>query len=121
VLLALAVIGFFVLPDPWRVLVLVVAALIEVGEVFFWIKFLRRYRVRTGAEGLVGERAEVIAPCAPHGLVRLRGEIWNASCDASAEVGEAVQVASVDGLRLVVEPDRSRGPDTEKGPTEGAL
>jgi membrane-bound serine protease (ClpP class) len=121
VLLALAVIGFIVLPDPWRVLVLIAAALVEVGEVFFWIKFLRRYRVRTGAEGLVGERAEVIAPCVPHGLVRLRGEIWTATCDASAAVGEAVRVASVDGLTLVVEPDRSLGPDTEKGPTEGAL
>ena len=36
--------------------------MIEVGEVFFWIRFLRRYRVTTGAEGMIGERAEVIGP-----------------------------------------------------------
>jgi membrane-bound serine protease (ClpP class) len=104
-LLALAIAGLFVLPDPWRAVVLAVAALVEVGEVFFWIRFLRRYRVQTGAEGLVGERAEVIEPCAPRGRVRVRGEIWNARCERSAAPGEAVRIAAVDGLTLVVEPD----------------
>jgi membrane-bound serine protease (ClpP class) len=105
-LLALAIAGLFVLPDPWGVIVLAVAAVIEVGEVFFWIKFLQRYRVQTGAEGLLGERAEVIQELAPNGRVRLRGEIWSARSDTAAAVGEAVRVADVDGLTLVVEPDR---------------
>jgi membrane-bound serine protease (ClpP class) len=105
-LLALAIAGLFVLPDPWRVIVVAVAAVIELGEVFFWIKFLRRYRVQTGAEGLLGERAEVIEELSPNGHVRLRGEIWSARSDSSAAVGEAVRVAAVDGLTLVVEPDR---------------
>jgi membrane-bound serine protease (ClpP class) len=107
-LLALAIAGLFVLPDPWRVVVLAAAALVEVGEIYFWIKFLRRYRVQTGAEGLLGERAEVIEPCAPRGRVRVRGEIWNARCEnaaARAAPGESVRVAAVDGLTLVVEPD----------------
>ena len=60
VILALAIVGLFFLPDPWRVVSSLVAAFIEVGEVFLWIKFLRRYRVKTGAEGMVGERAEAI-------------------------------------------------------------
>jgi membrane protein implicated in regulation of membrane protease activity len=105
-LLALAIAGLFLLPDPWRVVVLAVAAVIEVGEVFFWIKFLRRYRVQTGAEGLVGERAEVIEACEPQGRVRVRGEIWNARCERSAGRGDAVRVSAVEGLTLVVEPDR---------------
>jgi membrane-bound serine protease (ClpP class) len=104
-LLALAIAGLFVLPDPWRVVVLAAAALVEVGEVYFWIRFLRRYRVQTGAEGLVGERAEVIEPCSPRGRVRVRGEIWNARCEGSVAAGDAVRVAAVDGLTLVVEPD----------------
>ena len=62
--------GLFFLPDPWRVVVLVCAALVEVGEVFFWIRFLRRYPVTTGAEGLVGDRGEVIVRCAPRGRDR---------------------------------------------------
>jgi membrane-bound serine protease (ClpP class) len=99
VILALAIAGLFVLPDPWRIVFLVCAALIEVGEVFAWIRFLRRYRVTTGVEGMIGERAEVIGP----GRVRVHGEIWSARCDRAE--GETVRVAGVDGLTLVVEPE----------------
>ena len=49
------------------VIALCAALVIEVGEVFLWIRFLRRYRVTTGVEGLIGERAEVIEPCDPAG------------------------------------------------------
>jgi membrane-bound serine protease (ClpP class) len=102
VLLVLAIVGLFVLPDPWGVIAVFAAAVIEVGEVLFWIRFLRRYPVRTGAEGLVGERGEVIVRCAPVGRVRLRGEIWNARSEGPLELGEEVRVEAVDGLTLVV-------------------
>jgi membrane protein implicated in regulation of membrane protease activity len=102
VLLALAIVGLFVLPAPWGVVAVFTAAVIEVGEVFFWIRFLRRYPVTTGAEGLVGERGEVIVRCAPLGRVRLRGESWNARSEEPLEVGEEVRVEAVDGLTLVV-------------------
>lgn len=105
-LLALAIAGLFFIPDPWRVIILVLAAVIEVAEVFFWIKFLRRYRVTTGVEGMVGEFAETLSPCRPEGRVRARGEIWNARCAAGAESGERVRIEAVSGLTLVVEPAR---------------
>jgi membrane-bound serine protease (ClpP class) len=98
-LLVLGIAGLFLLPDPWNVIVVCVAALIEVAEVFFWIKFLRRYRISTGAEGLVGERAEVIGP----GRVRVHGEIWSATGSAGLAPGQRVRVAAVDGLTLRVE------------------
>ena len=101
-LLALAIVGLFLLPDPWGVIALFAAAVIEVGEVFFWIRFLRRYPVTTGAEGLVGERGEVMVRCAPHGRVRLRGEIWNARSEEPLELGEEARVEAVDGLTLLV-------------------
>ena len=113
-LLALAIVGLFVLPDPWRVVALVVAAVVEVGEVFFWIRFLRRYRVTTGAEGLIGERAEVIARCAPDGRVRMRGEIWNARSEEPLEVGERVRVTGVEGLLLRIEA-AGNGTETSSG------
>ena len=100
-ILALAIGGLFVLPDPWRIVILFGAVLIEVGEVFLWIRFLRRYRVTTGAEGMVGERAEVIGP----GRVRVRGEIWRARGSEGQDEGQAVRVADVDGLTLLVEPE----------------
>lgn len=106
--LALAIVGLFVLPDPWRVVVLGAAMVIEVGEVYFWIRFLRRYRVTTGAEGLVGERVQVIESCAPRGRVRVRGEIWNARSRGGLEAGELARIACVDGLTLVIEPEPPR-------------
>ena len=104
----MAIAGLFVLPDPWRVVVLVCAALVEVGEVFFWIRFLRRYRVTTGADGLVGERAEVIEPCDPAGRARVRGEIWSARCERPLATGATARVRAVEGLTLVLEPGGER-------------
>ena len=104
VTLALAIVGLFVLPDPWRAVVLGVALVVEVGEVYLWIRFLRRYRVTTGAEGLIGEPAVVIEGCRPRGRARVRGEIWNARCAGGLEAGEAARIAAVDGLTLVLEP-----------------
>ncbi len=86
-------------------MILVVALFIEVAEVFLWIKFLRRYRVTTGAEGMLGERAEAIGSLDPTGTVRLRGEIWNARSSAPVPDGGEVRVAEVDGLTLVVDPE----------------
>jgi membrane protein implicated in regulation of membrane protease activity len=103
-LLTLAIAGLFLLPSPWGVVAICIAAVVEVGEVFLWRRFLnRRYRIQTGAEALVGERAEVIEPCDPEGRVRLRGEIWSARSADPLPVGSAVRVTGVDGLTLLVE------------------
>jgi membrane protein implicated in regulation of membrane protease activity len=95
--------ALFVLPPAWGLAIVVVAMVIEVAEVGFWIRFLRRYRVSTGVEGLVGSTAEVIEPCDPRGRVRLRGEIWHAICPDGAKIGDRVTVTGVDGLTLEVE------------------
>jgi membrane protein implicated in regulation of membrane protease activity len=105
-LLVLAIAGLFLLPDPWSFVAVGCAAAIEVGEVLFWRRFLRRYRVRTGAEALIGERAAVVASLSPEGTVRFRGELWRARSAVPAQPGEAVRIAAVDGLTLEVEPWR---------------
>jgi membrane protein implicated in regulation of membrane protease activity len=99
------VLAVLVLPPGWGIALVTVALVIEVAEVGFWMRFLRRYRVQTGVEGLIGSRAEVIETCDPAGRVRLRGEIWHARCGSRAEVGQRVSVTSVDGLVLEVEPE----------------
>lgn len=105
-LLAIAIaLMLFVLPPTWGLVAVCLAAVIEVAEIAFWIRFLRRYRIVTGAEGLSGERAEVIERCDPEGRVRLRGEIWKARCAAPVEVGASVRIRAVSGLTLEVEPD----------------
>src|SRR5918994_2410730 len=103
-LVAMIALALLVLP-PWLGLTAVVTGIVvEIAEVGFWIRFLRRYKVRTGSEGLVGAVAEVVETCDPEGRVRLRGEIWRARGPRStpATVGQLVEVTGVDGLTLEV-------------------
>ena len=103
-LVAMIALALLLLP-PWLGLVAVATGIaVEVVEVAFWIRFLRRYRIVTGAEGLVGAKAEVIEACDPRGRVRFRGEIWHAECDSGAAIGDRVTVTGVHGLTLRVEP-----------------
>jgi membrane protein implicated in regulation of membrane protease activity len=103
-LIAMIALALLVLP-PWLGLVAVATGIVvEIAEVGFWVRFLRRYRVSTGAEGLIGQVAEVVEACAPRGRVRMRGEIWHARCEAGAPVGAQVTIAGVHGLTLEVEP-----------------
>src|SRR4051794_6028015 len=103
-LLAAIALALFVLPPGWGIAAVSLGIVIELAEVGFWVRFLRRYRVRTGIEGLVGSEAEVIQACDPRGRVRFRGEIWHAHCDAGAAVGDRVRVGGVHGLTLEVDP-----------------
>src|SRR4051794_5498822 len=97
--------ALFLLPPGLGIAVVALGIVVEVAEIGFWTRFLRRYRVSTGAEGLIGAKAEVIEQCDPEGRVRLRGEIWRARCAVRAGVGERVAVTAVDGLTLEVEPE----------------
>jgi membrane-bound serine protease (ClpP class) len=104
-LVVLAIVGLFLLPSPWGVVALGAAVAVEVLELLFWRRFLRRYRLRVGPETLLGMRAEVVQPCSPVGLVRVRGELWNARASAPVDSGQTVTVSGMDGLTLRVEPD----------------
>lgn len=92
----------FVLPPLWGLVVVTAAALVEIGEFFFWIWLSRRRGVQAGAEALVGKTARVVAACRPEGWVRVEGELWRARCVAGADLGESVRVVSVEGLTLEV-------------------
>ena len=101
--LTLGIIGLLFLPSPWNVVAVCVAALIEVAEVFVWIRFLRRYRVTTGVEALVGRTVRVVERCDPHGRVAYGDEFWNAVADDShrpLEVGDEATISAVEGLTL---------------------
>ena len=95
----------FVLERPWDVVALAVAAIVEVGETLFWIRLSRRGRPRVGPEALVGARAEVVSACRPVGQVRIQGELWRARSAADVDRGEAVRIAGIEGLTLLVEPE----------------
>jgi membrane-bound serine protease (ClpP class) len=101
-LIAMIALAVFLLPPAWGLAAVSLGIVVEVAEVGFWVRFLRRYRVTTGAEGLIGARGEVIETCDPDGRVRMRGEIWRARCRSRVEVGEQVTVTGLDGLTLEV-------------------
>lgn len=96
--------AFFVLDEPWDVLVVVGAIVLELGEIVFWFWYSKRRRVQVGAETLLGQPGVVITACRPLGQVRVGGEIWAARCEVGANIGTAVRVVGRDDLTLVVDP-----------------
>jgi membrane-bound serine protease (ClpP class) len=105
-LLIAGLIALLLLGAPWGVVALIGALVLEVAEYLAWKRFLRRYRLRSGPETLVGRTAAVIDDCDPIGRVRLGGEFWNARSQVPVREGETVRIRAIDGLTLEVEPDR---------------
>ena len=69
------------------------------------IKSIVRRRQVGGREGMIGLVGKVVKPLAPNGVIRIHGELWNASCrDGRVAVDEDVVVTAVEGLKLVVKP-----------------
>lgn len=104
-LLGAILLAIFVLPSPWGIVAVVAGGLADVAESLVLLKWSRRRRAATGVETLIGMTAVVSSPT----QVRVAGEIWEARSEDPLVVGEEVEVAAVDGLRLQVS-RRSRAP-----------
>jgi len=51
---------------------------------------------------LIGSQGKVVSPLTPEGLVRIKGELWQAtSAGGNIDTGEEVTVVGQDGLKLV--------------------
>jgi membrane-bound serine protease (ClpP class) len=97
--------ALFVIKGLLGLVLVGLAAIVEIGETLFWIRLSRRRRIRAGAETLIGARAEVVSPCRPLGQVRVVGELWRAHCEVGAGPGETVRIVGREGLTLLVEPE----------------
>lgn len=90
-------------------LVYVVAGIVG-GVGFLLVRFAMRARrmpVTTGVEGMIGVTVVAKTPLVPEGRVRYAGEDWAAILDdpsTSADPGSKLQIVSVEGLRLHVQP-----------------
>lgn len=63
-----------------------------------------RRKALAGLPAMVGTKGRVVRQLAPKGLVRIKGELWEAmSSGANVDVGEEVVVMGQDGLRLIVD------------------
>ncbi|HUJ91474.1 MAG TPA: NfeD family protein [Gaiellaceae bacterium] len=107
-LLAILLVVFVPVEEPWGAVVIIVGCLLEIGEVAIlrhWSHRLnRRLKPATGAGAMIGRTATVADPCHPLGTVRVRGELWEARCDAGADPGDTVRIDAIDELTLVVSP-----------------
>jgi membrane protein implicated in regulation of membrane protease activity len=96
--------AIFVLPSPWGLVAVVVAATIDIAEtgVFMW--WSKRRRASVGVDVLVGKTGVAVSNLWPEGQVKVGGEIWRARCAGRCDAGASVVVRSVEGLTLVVDP-----------------
>jgi membrane-bound serine protease (ClpP class) len=80
-----------------------VGALVIAGIVYLATRSQRR-PVATGAQGMVGDLAEVVADFTGKGRVRYGGELWNARSSAALRAGDMARIVKVEGLTLWIEP-----------------
>jgi membrane-bound serine protease (ClpP class) len=80
-----------------------VGGLIIAGIVYMASRAMR-HPVATGAQGMIGASAEVIADFTGKGRVRYGGELWNARSNAALHAGDLARIVKVEGLTLWVEP-----------------
>jgi membrane protein implicated in regulation of membrane protease activity len=105
--LLLALVLLLALPDPWNA-VAALAALAAWGlEVFYFYRRMRREKVVTGVENLVGAVGKAVEPLQPEGHVRVHGELWEARSPTPIESGARVEVVAVEDLTLEVRPAES--------------
>ena len=98
------VLALTVLPSPWGLVAVVGAALVDVGETWFFVRWSKRRRATVGVETLVGRTAFVVRALTPRGQVKVDGEVWEARAEYDLLPGDEVVVRAVDGLVLEVEP-----------------
>jgi len=66
------------------------------------IPVLRKKPV-TGAEGMIGITGTAVSPLTPEGLIRIKGEYWQAiSIEGDIEPGKRVIIVALAGLTLKV-------------------
>src|SRR5262245_43688615 len=105
-LIVAGIVLLVVLPDPWNLIAFAAGIILGSLELFGWSRTVSKLSVRAGAETLIGQRGRVVTPCRPVGQVAVAGELWQARCEAGADVDETVTVVGREELLLVVEPRR---------------
>ena len=101
--LLLALLLLIFLPSPWNVIGGLATVSFGVFEVVYWQRRMRRQKVQTGVENLVGAIGEVTERLAPSGQIRVLGELWRARSSSELPRGSRVRVVALNGLTVEVE------------------
>lgn len=70
------------------------------------VAMMRRKRIHTGVEAMVGTFAEARSDFSGSGMVWVNGESWNAHSSVPVKKGEKVKILSISGLELIIEPTK---------------
>jgi membrane protein implicated in regulation of membrane protease activity len=90
--------------DGWLRIVVIGGLLVfELIEISIWLRWRKRRSI-TGSDTMVGEKGLAVTDCRPSGQVKLRGQIWSATCPQGVRAGDSVEVTAVRGLKLEVGP-----------------
>ena len=103
VLLVLALLLLLILPSPWGIVGALACGALGLLEVVYWHRRMRRDKVQTGVENLLGATGRVTERLAPSGKIRVLGELWQARSSSELPSGSSVRVVAVHGLTLEVE------------------
>ena len=95
--------AIFVLPSPWGLVAVVVAAVLDLTEIGIGLRWSKRRNPAVGSDALVGVAGVAVGELWPEGQVKVNGEIWRARCEGGCDGGAAIVVRAVDGLTLEVE------------------
>jgi membrane-bound serine protease (ClpP class) len=101
--LLLALLLLIFVPSPWNLIGGLASGALGVVEVAYWYRRMRREKVQTGVENLVGATGEAAERLDPSGHVRVLGELWEANSSSELPRGARVRVVAVHGLVLEVE------------------
>jgi membrane protein implicated in regulation of membrane protease activity len=102
-ILVLALLSLVFLPSPWNFVGALAGGAVFAFEVAYWQRRMRRRKVQTGLENLVGSTGEATERLAPSGQIRVLGELWQARSSSELPPGSRVRVVAVHGLTLEVE------------------
>jgi membrane-bound serine protease (ClpP class) len=80
------------------------AGALMIGGIVYLATRAMRNPVVTGAQGMIGASAEVVADFIGKGRVRYGGELWNARSSTALREGELARIVKVEGLTLWVDP-----------------
>lgn len=95
---------------PWWGIALILTGFIIYSYIMYLIGHPTvLYEPVTSPESIVGNEGVVEADLAPEGFVRVRGELWKASCpDGNLLRGEEIIVTGLSGMKLIVQSKQRR-------------
>jgi membrane-bound serine protease (ClpP class) len=103
ILVLVLILALLFLPLPWSLIVIALAAVLEVSLWIFGVRYSKRRRAQVGVQTMIGTLGEAITALVPGGQVKVDGEIWEAHAAGGARAGDTVTVTAVHGLTLEVE------------------